>query len=359
MIKTLTSILMANLLLMPLSYATEINLGGFIKTNARIVEGDLAYQHSWTGSATPENNTRRNQISAQESRLNMTIIPKIAESPETAKGFIEIDFSASGQGDTNFSNSYSPRLRHAYIQYAGLTAGQNWTSLINTQSFAETSDLGGTLVGQAMVRQSIIRYQNNNWMFAIENPSTYGTDINGDNISTAQDILPDIIMRYDNHWQNGLLSFSALGRELNTGADKNNKKWVLGGSIAGKISIGSKDDIRFQFHYGKLGRYVGTSAANDVYLGEAETTIAGMLAYHHVWSEAYRSNFVYGWTQTKLSDANRYHWCANVFTQLSPYLTMGIEIGRFQQEADASNSTGSNQGSRASNYSQFTIQLLF
>ncbi|PKI03224.1 hypothetical protein CXF78_11125 [Shewanella sp. 11B5] len=358
MIKTLTSILMANFILMPLSYATEVNLGGFIKTNARIVEGDLAYQHSWTGSATPEDNTRRSQISTQESRLNMTIIPERAQSIEAAKGFVEIDFSGSEQGDTNFSNSYSPRLRHAYIQYAGLTAGQNWTSFINTQSFAETSDLGGALVGQAMVRQSLIRYQTNSWMFAIENPSTYGTDINGDDISTTQDTLPDIVIRYDTHWQNGLLSFSTLGRQLNTGPE-NNKEWGLGGSIAGKISISSKDDIRFQFHYGKLGRYVGTSAASDVYLGKAETTTAGMLAYHHEWSEVYRSNLVYGWTKTRLSDANRYHLCANVFTQLSPYLTIGIEVGRFQQEADASHNTDSGQASLASNYSQFTIQLFF
>jgi hypothetical protein len=201
----LISILMATLIFMPLSYATEINVGGFIKTNARIVAGDLAYQHSWTGSATSEENTQRSQISAQESRFNMTIIPEISQSTETAKGFVEIDFSGSGQGDTNFSNSYSPRLRHAYIQFAGLTAGQHWTSLINTQSFAETSDLGGTLVGQAMVRQSLIRYKTNHWMFALENPSTYGTDSNGDGISTAQDTLPDMIVRYDTDWQNGQL----------------------------------------------------------------------------------------------------------------------------------------------------------
>ena len=105
--------------------------------------------------------------------MGMTLPNKKAP-PSDGTGFIEIDFSSSEQGSINFTNSYSPRLRHAYIQYKNITFGQNWTTLINTHTFAETVNLGGPLVGQAMIRQSLLRYhwQSPNWgdwRIALEN----------------------------------------------------------------------------------------------------------------------------------------------------------------------------------------------
>lgn len=350
------------------SYGTEFELGGFLKTSARLVQGDLAYQHSWTGSAIPETDTDRSQFSAQESRLNLTIKPDGSPQEAQGKGFIEIDFSSSEQGNSHFTNSYSPRLRHAYIQYKDLTFGQNWTTFINTQTFAETVNLGGPLVGQAMIRQSLIRYhwqsqRWGDWRIAIENPDSYGTDINDNNISTEQDSLPDLIVRYDLEGQWGNLSIASLTRQVSLGQNDEGdtrKVSTFGGSIAGKVNLFAKDDLRFQLHYGELGRYVSTSAASDVYLGQAETTTAGMFAYRHFWSSHTRSSLFYGWAKTEQSDANRYHFGINLFHQLSSNLLLGFELGQFSQEAQpnaTNNLTNKSDSKLASTYGQISLQL--
>lgn len=46
-------------------------------------------------------------------------------------GFIEIDFygeAVSGGGNELITNSSKPRLRHAYIKYKNVLAGQTWTT---------------------------------------------------------------------------------------------------------------------------------------------------------------------------------------------------------------------------------------
>ncbi len=358
--KTLPLAMMIGLIYCTSCQGTDLTLGGFLKTNARLVQGDLAYQHSWTGSATPEPDTKRSQFSAQESRLNLTITQDNA-TPKVAKGFIEIDFSSSEQGNAHFSNSYSPRLRHAYIEYQGLTFGQNWTTLINTHTFAETVNLGGPLIGQAMVRQSLIRYhwqseQWGDWRFALENPDSYGTDIQGNPIKTKQDLLPDLIIRYDQQTTWGCFSIASLTRQLSLGENANgntDKALAFGGSFASRISLSGKDDLRLQLHYGELGRYVTTSAASDVYIGEIETTTAAMIAYRHFWTPQSRSSFFYGWASTKQSDANRYHLGVNLFHQLSQHLILGFELGQFSQEASTSSNTR-----LSSAYGQLSLQLL-
>ena len=332
---------------------TNYQMGGFIKANARYVSGNIAFQDSWAGGGIVAEEAKRTQFSAQESRLNVKV------THGEVMGFAEIDFVGSSQGNPIISNSYSPRLRHAFIQYEHITAGQTWSRLVNTSTFAETADLGGPLVGQAMVRQALLGYDIDNWQFSLENPYTYGTNKLSNNdekqwIDTSNDYVPDAIVRYNQSGGWGNASLSSLFRYLDP-ADS--AQFGVGFSVAAKIYTFGKDDLRMQLHYGHLGRYVGTDAAKDIINGQLETSTSMMFAYRHFWSERLRSSLFYGRTSTQIEQTDRNHFGINLFTNLTRELEVGFELGRYQID-DATpefNPIESPQGS--SNYAQLSLQF--
>ncbi|MCG9740095.1 porin [Shewanella insulae] len=334
------------------AHATSIELGGFLKANARYVDGNIAFQDSWAGGGQVVPSAKRTQFSAQESRFNVRL------NHEQILGFAEIDFVGSAQGNPIISNSYAPRLRHAFIQYQGFTAGQTWSTLVNTSSFAETADLGGPLVGQAMVRQAQFRFSTTHWQFALENPYTYGTtrpDNQGQTqwIDTSNDYLPDTIIRYNQTGDWGNVTVSALIRYLDPDGSR---QWGGGLSVGAKLFTLGRDDLRLQLHYGNLGRYVGTNAARDIIEGEIETSLSGMFAYRHFWTERSRSTLFFGRTTTQVEQTDRHHWGINLFTDLTPALSVGIELGRYEIE-DATRDAAVPRPRGASNYAQLSMQL--
>ncbi len=331
--------------------ATEYSFGGFIKANTRYVYGNIAFQDSWTGGGSVTDSAKRTQFSAAESRFNISVIHG------EVSGFAEIDFVGSEQGNAMFSNSYSPRLRHAFIEYQGFTVGQTWSTMVNTSTFAETADLGGPLVGQAMVRQSLIRYQSGHWKFSLENPYTYGTE-EGSSIDTklwidtSNDFVPDAVSRYDQQGDWGNVSISSLFRYLDA---EETAQFGAGISLAAKLKTFSKDDIRLQLHYGNLGRYIGTDAARDIIDGEIETTVSVMVAYRHFWAEHTRSTLFYGRTWTEEEQTDRFHVGVNLFTNLTPELSVGFEAGRYKIDDDINPHTLLEAPQGASNYVQLSM----
>ncbi|WOT04917.1 DcaP family trimeric outer membrane transporter [Shewanella youngdeokensis] len=339
----------------PLS-ASEFHFGGFIKANARHIDGNIAFQDSWTGGGSVTDPAKRSQFSATESRLNIGV------THGGVKGFIEVDFAGSSQGNAIISNSYSPRLRHAFIKHQEVTVGQTWSTLVNTSTFAETADLGGPLVGQAMVRQALVRYQSEHWQFALENPYTYGTQTLSDTakttgfewIDTSNDYVPDAILRFDQQGDWGNVSVASLLRYLDPSSSA---KLAVGVSVAAKLRTFGKDDLRIQLHYGNLGRYVGTDAARDIVNGKVETTTSAMFAYRHFWTERTRSSLFYGRTVTEVEQTDRAHIGANIFTNLTPALALGLELGRYQINDDLSAYTLQPVAQGASNYAQLSLQF--
>ena len=348
--------------------ASQYHFGGFIKANARYVDGNIAFQDSWTGGGKVTDSAKRSQFSAAESRFN------VGMTHGDVYGFAEIDFSGSAQGNGAFSNSYSPRLRHAYIQYKDVTAGQTWSTMVNTSAFAETADLGGPLVGQAMVRQTLVRYSTDNWQFALENPYTYGTKAGGTQVSstytdsaytgstqadkewvdTSNDYIPDAVIRFNQQGDWGNVSVSSLLRYLDP---QETAQFGAGVSVAAKLNTYGKSDVRLQLHYGNLGRYVGTDAARDMIKGEIETTTSAMFAYRHFWTERTRSSLFYGHTITEEEQSNRFHAGVNLFTNLTPILALGFEVGRYQIDDGISPYDNVNAPQGASNYAQLSLQF--
>ena len=326
-----------------LSDDNKLSFGGFIKIDARYVDGTVGYRDFWIGTGAVSEDKSQFKMFANESRINTKYVHG------DVTGFIEMDFYGGG-GNEVISNSVHPRLRHAFIKYKNVTVGQTWTTFMNTSALAETADFGGPMVGEAFVRNTQVRYTMGNFQVSLENPESYGGD-------PSQDSMPDVIGKYTFKGDWGNVSVAGLFRQLNTcikdstdNDDKTKNNCVnsgsdtgIGYSVAGRIKTFGKDDVRFQLHGGNTGRYVGVAAQKDLVshgisngsglLGqEVETSISYMAAYRHYWSDTTRSSVFFGNITTDESDIDHTHWGVNLFKNFTKQLSFGVEVGQFAQD---------------------------
>ncbi len=307
-----------------LSEEDKISFGGYIKVDARYVDGTVPYRNFWAGSLLSPAGEDKSQFNlfVNETRFNMKY------SHGEVMGFIELDFYGGG-GNEIISNSIHPRIRHAFIKYKDVLVGQSWSTFMNTSAIAETADFAGPANGLVFVRQGQVRYTMGNLQVALENPETFGGD-------PSQDSVPDVIAKYTFKGDWGNVSVGGLFRQLNVDAD--NSETGVGYSVAGRIKTFGKDDFRFQAHGGNVGRYVGVASATDVTNGEAEETTSYFAAYRHFWTEDLRSTIAYGYAKADLSKAESTQWSVNVFKNLTKQLALGVEVGNFSrddQDADS------------------------
>jgi hypothetical protein len=195
------------------------------------------------------------------------------------------------------------------------------------------------------IRPGQVRYTMGDFQVSIENPETWGG-------KTGNDSVPDVVGRYNLKGDWGSVSFSALGRQLNScmtnpndinpktmaNCVDSNTHTAIAGSIAGRIKTFGKDDFRFQIHQGELGRYVGVAFTKDMVGEQVEETTAYLAAYRHYWSETLRTTVLYGRAEADVSGADRSQWSVNLFQNLTKQLSVGGEIGQFimdDQDADS------------------------
>ncbi|WP_328824561.1 DcaP family trimeric outer membrane transporter [Thalassotalea algicola] len=313
-----------------LSEEDKITFGGFIKVDYRHVDGNVGYRDFWIGGGSVlAEDKSQTKFFANESRINMKFVHG------EVTGFVEMDFYGGG-GNEIISNSSHPRLRHAFIKYQDFTFGQTWTTFMNTSALAETADFAGPMVGEAFVRNTMVRYKMGGLEVALENPESWGNDGIDDSpdADPASDDMPDIVAKYTFKGDWGNVSVAGLFRELNF--NDGDSETAVGVSVAGKIKTIGKDDFRFQVHAGNTGRYVGVTAAPDVYNGEAEESTSYMAAYRHYWTEDTRSSVFYGYIETEESDRERVQYGVNIFKNYTPKLSFGFEVGQFEmKDADA------------------------
>lgn len=311
----------------------KLTFGGYIKIDARYVDGDVAYRDFWIGDGAPlAEDASQFKIFANETRFNTKYVHG------DVTGFIEMDFWGGG-GNEVISNSAHPRIRHAFVKYKDLTVGQTWSTFMNTSAIPESADFAGATTGLVFIRQGQVRYNMGNFQVALENPESWGGD-------TANDSVPDVVARYNFKGDWGSVSVSGLARQLNT--TLGNSESAFGASIAGRIKTGGKNDIRFQIHKGELGRYVGVAAVKDLYGEEVEDLTSVLVAYRHFWDESLRSTVLYGKVEGDVSDRERTQWGVNLFKDLTKELAVGVEVGNFSiDELD-----------KDSNYVQATLRYM-
>ncbi|MDX2370234.1 MAG: DcaP family trimeric outer membrane transporter [Colwellia sp.] len=306
-----------------LSEEDKIAFGGYIKVDARHVNGEVAYRDFWLGAGTagaagaPGESKSQTKLMANESRFNMKY------THGEVMGFIELDFINSLQGNQIVSNSVSPRLRHAFIKYQDFTVGQTWTTFMNTSALAETLDFAGTAMGEVFIRQAQVRYTNGGLQLSLENPETHAGD-------TTEDSVPDFVAKYTFKDDWGNVSVAGLVRQLNTAGGESETS--VGYSIAGRINTVGKDDLRFQYSGGEIGRYVGVVSATDVVGEEVEETDAYLVAYRHFWTEDTRSTLAYGTAEADISGWESTQWSLNLIKNLTKQLSVGVEVGNYSRD---------------------------
>jgi hypothetical protein len=292
-------------------------------------------------------------IHAKESRVWFkTMTPSEFGSLGT---FVEMDFLNSDQGNERFSNSYSPRLRHAYANVGNWLFGQTWSTFMNLDSKAETLDFTGS-VSEIFMRQPQLRYtqpwEGGNVQIALENPETTLTDVKGQRVQPGVDRWPDIVGRVNFQGEIFSTAVAVLARHLRTHGTYNavfadEEQWGLAMTASGNIKTVGQDNFKWQLNYGDIGRYMVANSVNDGRLGltgEMDTiNLAGIhLAYQHWWSPTLRSHWMAGYAKTDEdfqrldSVATQRLWSShlNLIWSPTPFSKFGIEYLHAYREVE-------------------------
>ncbi|MCL1051371.1 DcaP family trimeric outer membrane transporter [Shewanella abyssi] len=286
--------------------STEVQFGGYIKVDAMLSDysngapgsGAISRQFYVPGAiyGTAGNGEQVIDFQARESRFNFKTVSNLEGHKLTA--FIELDFMTHADGNERVSNSYSPRIRHAFVSYDHWTFGQSWTTFQNPAALPENLDFVGAAEGTPFVRQSQIRYTNGGFQFSVENPETTLNEYqSASRIVSGSGMVPDFVARYNIKTEGGAkLSIAGIARQLNVETSQLDSTALgYGVSFSGILPVG-KDDIKFTATYGDgLGRYMALNYVNAGVINadgdiEAITSYGGFIAYRHWWDEKWRTS---------------------------------------------------------------------
>ena len=238
---------------------------------------------------------------ARESRLNFRVDHKTAGG-HSVTAFLEMDFFTDPDGNEVVSNSYQPRLRHAFITYDKWTFGQTWSTVQDVAALPEALDFVGPAESTTFIRQSMIRYTTGNLELAVENPQTFVSGGTRD-LST----VPDLIGRYTFKFgdKGSYLKVAGLYRSLKIQAPGVGESQIdeagYGVSASTKIMFGNGADLRAMVSVGDgVGRYIGLGFVPDGYVdGSSIATadvVAAFVALRIPFGNGWRTNIMYGTT---------------------------------------------------------------
>ena len=335
----------------PTSSATTYKFGGYAKFDSMFSD---------YSDATPDGNSLMRQFyyapqipigdgtgssdvtadfQARESRLNFRADTTTAGGDKVT-AFFEMDFFTHGDGNEVVSNSYSPRLRHAFVKYNKWTLGQTWSTFQDVGALPEALDFVGPAESTTFIRQAMIRYTSGNLELAAENPQTFVSGGTRD-----RSTMPDLIGRYTFKLDGGsYVKLAGLVRNLkiqDTGSGSQADETGFGISASAKFMLDNGDDLRAMVTLGDgVGRYVGLGFVPDGYIdattGDIETaeSLSWFVSYRHLWNSKWRSNIMYGTTSIDYSDdlqaasfndtASSIH--VNVIHNILPKLDVGAEF---------------------------------
>src|SRR5690606_2242499 len=311
-----SAILLAAALPMAVQAAnTEFSYNGYVKLDAMFSQyndGEMTNalgRDIYVPGATPTGNgdsTNNFHMHAKSSRFGLKAVTTLDDG-EKITSVIELDFLGSAQGNENVSNSYSPRLRHAFFTYKNLTVGQTWSTFMNAAALPETVDFVGVMDGTVFARQPQVRYTTGNLEVALENPAS-----NVDGTDTNDNSMPDVVARYSIKSGNSTFTVAGIVREIKadnatTTPAPDDSEIGFGVNLAGVIKLGA-DDLKFSVSHGQLGRYLGFGTAADALTNgndiEATDVTSAFVAYRHFWTPQLRSTVAYSMLEADYGVAN-------------------------------------------------------
>ncbi|WP_227546009.1 DcaP family trimeric outer membrane transporter [Marinobacter fonticola] len=283
---------------------TTISFGGFIKAdliygsngNGTTNAYSVGLARNFASFATTDNDWKAG-FSARESRFSFGTETEDVGG-HALRTYLEMDFNtgADAPGNEVVSNSYNPRLRQAYGAWNGWEFGQTYTTFSDLAALPEILNQG-KMAAFIYTTQPMIRYNmaapGGKIMVSLEEPEDGFGSTSYDDQS-----YPDLAARYQVRGNYGFYSIAGLVRSLEDDASDDSK--VTGAvSLSARIPTFGRDDLRMQYSYGSLGRYMGLFTYPDVDLveqaqGEVDPlkTYGATIAYRHYWSPTWRSSLV-------------------------------------------------------------------
>jgi hypothetical protein len=281
---------------------------------------------------------------ARETRINFRA-DTTTPGGDSITAFIEMDFFIHGDGNEVVSNSYSPRLRHAFIKYNKWTFGQTWSTFQDVGALPEALDFVGPAESTTFIRQAMVRYTTGNLELAVENPETFvseGANPTDDPTVRGLSTMPDLIARYTFKMGDGYVKVAGLVRNIkieDTGSGQADET-AFGVTASAKFPFGSGADLRAMVTFGDgVGRYVGLGFVPDGYVdatGNIATAeaLAYFVALRLPLGNKWRTNIMYGNTTIDYDDdaiaaglndtGSSIHW--NLIYNILPKLDVGAEI---------------------------------
>lgn len=342
------------------SDAPSFSYGGYIKTDVMVsnfsdgaVAGDSIGRDFFVPSTIPvggDDGKTYLDWHARQSRIHFATNHTLDDGSELGS-YVELDFLITPGGNERVSNSWVPRMRHAFVTYDNWLIGQTWNTFMDVATLPESVDFIGPSGSTSFGREPMIRYTNGGFAIALENPETTATPIGGGRIDVDDNVLPDLAARYTWRGEGWHLQLGGMLRQLaiddeGIGVDATETGW--GVSLSGKAMFG-RDDVRFLVHTGEgMGRHVGLNFANGAAITdagdlEAIGTTGGFVAYRHWWSQKWRSTAVLSYMEVDNpvrftgTSVNKSNWSGQLNLLYSPVppFTFGVEYLVAEREIES------------------------
>lgn len=346
---------------------TDFRFGGYIKLDMLTsrfdngtIDTDSIGRNMYIPGLTPVGAGTSNTVTdihARESRFFFGTSHQLANG-ETIDGYFEFDFIGTVGADKRVTNSYSPRMRQAYIDFRGWRLGQTWSNFQDLAIIPEAPDFIGVADGTVFTRQAQIRYTfDNGFSVSVEQPETTVTPYLGgtQRITTGDTAMPDITARYTTRVDNVHFTVAGIYRRLEmrnfnttingvdgTVSDTEN---AFGVNLAMRWDIGPHDIRASVVHGQGLGRYVGVNLSNGAVINDefnldAIDVTGYTFAYRHVWNEKWRTNFIYSRADVEnaseftgiLANDSTQRAAVNMMYQVNERLVVGGELSRANRE---------------------------
>ncbi len=258
---------------------TTVEIGGYIKTDF-IFDFDEALGDAFNVdgiSITDVGDNNRFRAHARQSRLFFKTSSDTNRGP--LKTHIEFDFFGGG-GNEIFSNSYNPRLRHAYGTWNGWTVGQTWSNFMPIESYPTTVDFNGP-AGIPFIRQAQLRYtfkvsDSVAISASLENSEFSGRDAVGPiseststGIRAGLDELPDFTLAASWKGDKAFVKLATVVRKFGS-PTSNDTATGWGVNLSGNASLWEGGTIFGSLSYGDgIGRYLINGFAQDAFIDAA------------------------------------------------------------------------------------------
>lgn len=289
-------------------------------------------------------------VQVSETRFHLET--RNSDSPHENSLFLEFDFF-----DENSPNT--TRLRHAYVRYGKLLAGQTWTLLSELRQLPLILDFaaGDSILGG---RTEQIRWTNHSedksfgWAVALENfndASIYNPD---GLIGKARSDFPRLSSGFTKLWDRLEWSTGASVTQLRfDGADGvgDSEELAYTATTAGRFYLDEHKNNWFGFGFGYQSgsiddviTFANAGIPNAAIDSDGSLDLAKswntQLGLHWVWNQSLSSNFSYAYADmTDVPDAFDPDWIktgaavhANLIYKYDKQLTVGVELMHAERE---------------------------